>query len=474
MVNIEQKKKSKQESKKEREGQKVRRIASIHLIPFSFLAAILIGTCLLLIPAATAPGEHTDFVTALFTATTSVCVTGLVVVDTYAHWSIFGQAIILILAQLGGLGIITVASLFMMLGRKKFTLGNSMLLMDALNLDVNNGLLRFLTRIIQGTFLVELLGTVLYACAFVPKFGLVKGLWAALFNSVSAFCNAGMDVMGADSMTGWRDDPLVMGVTMVLILLGGLGYVVWFDLAGNIKRGLKKRFTPRQIISRLSEHSKLVLVLTLVLLFGGAVFFFLTEYDNPETIGNLSLSGKLANSLFQSVTLRTAGFTSFPQEKLRLVSCLGAYILMFIGGSPVGTAGGVKTVTFFLVIMNVVSYLQGKKVDILFRRRVSTELMRKASAVVFVSMFTVAALSMVLLCIEPVALEDALYEIVSASATVGLSRGLTSSLHTGGRLVVILAMYLGRIGPIAMAIAFTGQNAERQKLRYAEGRFYVG
>ena len=450
------------------------RLSSAHLIPCSFLAAILCGTLLLMLPWATAQWDHTDFLTALFTATTSVCVTGLVVADTYSHWSLFGQIVILLLVQIGGLGIIAVTSLFLLWRGDKMSLGGRVLLKDALNLEQDVNPVRFLIRLFQGTILVEAAGAVLYTFAFVPEYGAGKGIWASIFNAVSAFCNAGMDVMGADSLAGWRQNPLVMAVTMLLIVLGGLGYVVWFDLLKGVRSGISRRFTPVQMWKRLSEHTKLVLCMTVGLLAAGTVFFFLAEFHNPDTIGGMSLQDKLVNSLFQSVTLRTAGFTTIPQEKLTGLSCLAAYIFMFIGGSPIGTAGGVKTVTIFLVILNVVSYIRDQDATILFRRKISEEIMRKAAAVVFVGLATVFLLTMALMAVEHVELTDALYEVVSASATVGLTRGLTPSLNAYGRLVVILAMYLGRIGPISMAIFFTGRREKNHKITYADGKFYVG
>ena len=237
--------------------------ASEHLIPLSFLGAILIGTILLLLPFSTVPGETTDFMTALFTATTSVCVTGLIVVDTYSHWSVFGQVIILILAQIGGLGIITVASTFMLVSRRKITMGQRMILKDALNLNERTGILKILVRIIRGTIIVELIGAILYAIRFIPMLGVKKGIWASVFNSVSSFCNAGMDVVGPTSMGVFNSDVTVLMTTMILIVLGGLGYVVWFDLTEGLVNSIKKRYSPRQMWSRFSEHTKLVLSLTI-------------------------------------------------------------------------------------------------------------------------------------------------------------------------------------------------------------------
>ena len=427
-----------------------------------------------MLPVSTAPGEETGIVTATFTSTTSVCVTGLVVVDTYAHWSTFGQAVILTLVQIGGLGVVAVGSMIMLIGRKKFSLGDRKLLGDSLNIDKNRGLLLFLKRIFKSVFVVEAVGAALFAVRFIPLLGVGKGIWASIFQSISAFCNAGMDVVGPNSMIDFQDSTYLMGVTMTLIVLGGLGFVVWFDVIDGVREGIKKRRSPAKIFRRLPVHSKLVLIMTASLLVGGMLYVLAAEFHNPDTIGRMPLSKKLLNSMFQSVTFRTAGFASIPQDKLTEGTCFLGYLLMFIGGSPVGTAGGVKTVTMFFVFMNAVSYIRGKKENVVFHRRVSEESMRKAAAVVFVSFVTVFVMTLLLMTRGGIVLTDALYEVVSALATVGLSRSLTPTLDTIGRLIIIVCMYLGRIGPISMALFFSKDAGAKNKIRHAEGTFYVG
>ena len=449
------------------------RIKPIHFIPGSFLVAIIIGTLLLMLPFSTAPGADVSALTAAFTATTSVCVTGLVVVDTYANWSLFGQLIILILIQIGGLGVVAVGAMVLLVGKKKFTLTDRKLLENSLNIEKNRGLLRFLKRIFQGVFIVELTGAVLYSFKLIPLLGLKNGIWASLFQSVSAFCNAGMDVIGPNSMMDFNDSPYMMCITMALIILGGLGFVVWFDLIDGIKDGIKNKRSLSRIFTHLPVHSKLVLCLTLFLILSGTLIVFASEFDNPDTIGNMSIGGKLLNSMFQSVTFRTAGFASVPQDKLTEVSCIIGYILMFIGGSPVGTAGGIKTVTVFLVFMNAYSYINGRE-NVIFNRRVSEELMRKAAAVVTYSIVAVFTMTTLLIISDKVTLTDGLYETVSALATVGLSRSLTPNLTVTGRILIIISMYLGRIGPISMAIFFTKGNGSEHKIKHAEGTFHVG
>ena len=453
---------------------KRKRISSTRLIPLSFLAAILVGALLLMLPVSSATGQWTDFITALFTSTTSVCVTGLVVVDTFRHWSSFGHVVILCLIQIGGFGIITVISMIMLLTQKKFSLGDRKMLQDSLNLNTDTGILKILIRIFKGTLVVELAGAFFYMIVFVPEFGIGKGIWISIFTAVSAFCNAGIDIIGAVSLSDYHSNAIILCVTMVLIILGGLGYVVWFDLSAGLRNGVARRFHPVQIFKRLSEHTKLVLLVTSLLILTGWVVFFTAEYGNPSTIGNMTLPDKLLNSLFESVTLRTAGFATFPQAELTDFSCVITYVLMFIGGSPVGTAGGIKTVTFYLAIAGIFSYIKSDDTHILFHRKVSDESMKKASVIVSVSSFTVIMLTLTLIATNPVSIQDALFEVISASATVGLTRDLTAGLNTVGRLIIILAMYLGRIGPISLAIFFAGRSKRENKCKYIEGKFFVG
>ena len=443
------------------------------VIPLSFIAAITIGTLLLLLPFSTAAGETTDFLTALFTATTSVCVTGLVVVDTYAHWSLIGKIIILCLIQIGGLGIVTVMAAFMLSMKKRFSLTAQLILQDTFNLNSLKGLLHFLGLALNWTVLVEFIGALLYMPAFIPRFGIGEGIWQSFFTSISAFCNAGIDIMGPDSLISYQSNPLVLLNTCFLIVTGGIGYFVLIDMHDSLIGGLRKKFDLKTTVSRFSVHTKLVLSATFFLIFGGALIIFLCEYSNPGTIGNMSLGDKILNSIFQSVTFRTAGFASVPQNMLRSSTALLGCVMMFVGGSPVGTAGGVKTVVLAVVIMNAVSYIRSVDETVLFNRRVNKELIRRANAIVVVALMGVIVHLFALLCVTDVDLLDGLYEVVSAICTVGLSRNLTAALNSAGRIVIIVCMYLGRIGPISMAIFFRKPNNEHHISR-AEGKFIVG
>ena len=451
-----------------------RRLSSTQIIVLGFLGAIFAGTLFLMIPAATAAGAHTSFLTALFTATTSICVTGLVVVDTFSHWSFLGQLIILLLIQIGGFGVITLYSGIMMLLKKSFTLRTRLLIQDYYNLDSIQGLIRFLIKVIKGSFFVEGLGVILYSFMFIPRFGFLKGLWVSIFNAVSAFCNAGMDVIGNCSLIEYQTNLPMNLITIFLTVSGGLGYVVWFDCIENIKKAFKQKYGLKIFWRRLGEHSKLVINLTLFFLVSGTLLVLLFEWNNPETIGNLSFGNKLLASFFQSVTFRTAGFATIPQESLTPSTCLVACIYMFIGGSPVGTAGGVKTVTVFVVLLNVMSFIRNRTEPVVFSRSISEKLINKANAIVISNLLLTITLIVALMQTCSVPLIDAAYEIFSATGTVGLSRALTSSLTVPGMIIVMIGMYAGRIGPISMALFFSTSRSEKNEIKFSSGHFIVG
>lgn len=449
-------------------------ISSAQMIPISFCFAILLGGLLLMLPISSAEGRWTPFIDAIFTSATSLCVTGLTVVDTAGHWSFFGQSVIMFLIQIGGLGVIAILSLLMLAAQKRLSLGDRIMLRDSLNFDTTSGIIKFLIRIIKATIAIEFIGAIMYSFVFIPQYGFARGVWFSCFHSVSAFCNAGLDILGKSSLTAYNGNSAILTITMALIILGGGGFVVWFDIMDKLIYGLKKKYSIGQIASRLSEHTKLVLILTLVLIFLGAGIIFLAEYNNPDTIGNMSLGGKILNSLFESVTFRTAGFCTFSQKKMTDISCIFAYLLMFIGGSPIGTAGGVKTTTFYLAVINVTSYLYGEDNARVFHKTLSAAQMRKATVIVSVSLVTVIMFTLFLIGTNPVSVQDGLFEIVSASGTVGLSRDITPTLNTTGKFIVTMTMYLGRIAPISMAIFLAKVKPKKAAIRNPGGKFFIG
>lgn len=436
----------------------------------SFLAAILIGTALLCLPVSSADGKATAFIDALFTATTSVCVTGLVVMPTVTSWSVFGQAVILVLIQVGGLGIITIMSGVMILLHKKMGIGDRLLLQDAFNLNSLSGLVKFVKKVLGGTFVVEGVGALLLMTVFIPQFG-AKGVWISVFTAVSAFCNAGIDIIAENSLCNYVFNPVMNVVISALIILGGIGYIVWWDVVRVIK---SYGFKLKGFFKKLTLHSKIAITATLVLIFGGAVLIFAFEYNNPQTMKDYTLLQKIGASLFQSVTTRTAGFATVPQENLSNASAMVSLLLMFIGGSPVGTAGGVKTVTFAVIFATALATV-GKKDDTeLFGRQLTKQAIGKASAVVCIS-FAIMFISTVLLsAVTNASAIDIVYETVSATATVGLTRNLTPSLNTAGKMIIIATMYLGRVGPISLAIAFNRKKENQSIIRNPVEEISVG
>lgn len=422
------------------------------------MVTIIVGSLLLSLPVSSADGVAVPYVDALFTATTSTCVTGLVVTPTFNSWSIFGQIIILILIQIGGLGVITVMSAMMIFIRRKMGIEDRILLQDAFNLNSMSGIVKFVKQVVTGTFIIEGIGAAVYMVAFVPQFG-PRGIWISIFTAVSAFCNAGLDIISENSLCDFALNPLVNIVTVLLIILGGIGYVVWWD----VLRVLKQKKCKRKIRA-LSLHSKIAISTSLFLIVFGTVCFFVFEYNNPETIKDYSLIEKIEVSLFQSVTTRTAGFATIPQENLTNASSAVALLLMFIGGSPVGTAGGIKTVTFTVLVWSAVSQIKNKNSVSVFNRTLTTIAVNKAVAVAIMSLFTVSLSTVLLAAVTQADMLDIIFEAVSATATVGLTRNLTSSLNLMGKIIIIATMYFGRVGPISLAVAFLAKRKNNNKI----------
>ena len=427
-------------------------LSTTQIIMLSFLGLILLGSVLLSLPISATGGKAVPYLDALFTATTATCVTGLVTVPTVSTWSIFGQAVILILIQIGGLGVITIISAVMILLNKRMGIGNRLLLQDAFNLNSLSGIVHFVKRVMWGTFLVEGIGALCYMPVFVPEFGW-RGIWISVFTSISAFCNAGIDIIAENSLCNYATNPIVNLNTALLIILGGIGYIVWWD----VLQTSRKR---RRGFRHLTLHSKIAIVTTAILTLGGGLLIFLFEYHNPLTIGNMSLFDKIQVSLFQSVTTRTAGFATVPQQDLTNASSILSLLLMFIGGSPVGTAGGVKTVTIAVLAVSAMATIQNKHEVTLFDRHISKQAVKKSVAIIAMSFGIMFISTLLLSAVSSADTLDILYETVSATATVGLTRDLTPQLGNMGKIVMIGTMYLGRVGPISLALAL---NSSRKK-----------
>ncbi len=430
------------------------------VLALGFASLIIIGTILLNLPIATQSGESIGFVNALFTAASAVCVTGLVVVNTAEFWSMFGQSVILILIQIGGLGVMTMATAGALIVGKKITLRERLIIKEQLNQSSMTGLVRLTIYVLLSTFAIEAFGALLLSFKFIPMYGFLTGIWQSVFHSISAFCNAGFDITGS-SLSPFVGDLGINMVISVLVILGGLGFSVFIDIS-NFNR-----------FKRFKLHTKFVLTITAMLLGFGMIAFMFTEFNNPNTIGNMNFSNKLIASFFQSVVPRTAGFNSVNIGGLRDTTVFLFIILMFIGGSPGSTAGGVKTTTFGTLILTTISVIRGEKDVTLFKRRIGDNIINRSLAIVTVGITWIIIVSTILTITEDAVFLDLLFETTSAFATVGLSRGLTPDLSNVGKLLITLTMYAGRVGPLTMAFAFAQRN-KLSKYRYAEGTIIVG
>lgn len=448
---------------------------STHIVIYGFLSVILLGAFILMLPICSATGQWTDFLTALFTATTSTCVTGLVVVPTYAYWSVTGKVIILILIQLGGLGIICIATGVLMVVGKRITLKERRLIQESYNLDSGQGIIKHIRAIFMGTFVMETIGTLLYCVRFIPKFGMVKGLWYSVFHSVSAFCNAGLDLLGENSLIPYQSDVLVNLTTIFLIVTGGIGFIVWWDILKLYRMVRYEGMPIRKVPERMSLHTKLAMTVTLVLLLGGTILTLIFEYSNPETLGNLSFGNKILASLFQSVTLRTAGFCTIDQMGFQSASFIIFCLLMLIGGSPMGTAGGIKTTTMALLFLEVRSVVRGKNETEAFRRRINKDNVKTALAVIAIAVSMLMLAIIMLTFTEDASLKKITFEVFSAIGTVGITMGLTAELSLLGKVVIITLMFFGRVGPITIAMALAKRKRTDQHLKdLPEKRIIIG
>ena len=430
-----------------------------------FLGVILLGAVLLYLPVSnTQPIAFTD---ALFTSATSVCVTGLVTVVPASQFTLFGKVILLLLIQIGGLGVIACGTLFLFLLNKKITIQERVVLKEAYGADRLGGIVRLVRKVILGTFAVEGAGAVLYAFQFIPEYGLVRGIGYSVFHAVSAFCNAGIDILGSSSLSSYVTNPVINVTTILLIILSGIGFTVWFDVIDNNRRLIRGEVPKRWWFTRLRLQSKLAIMMTVFLILAGTVFVFMAEYGNPDTIGELSMGQKLMASMFQSVTTRTAGFCTVSQGALHTESKLFCAILMFIGGSPGGTAGGVKTTTFAMLFLACLTFVRGGNDTECMGRKITVANFRTGFAVVMVAFAVFIAGTIAVLFLEPdsILLENVIYETASAVGTVGLTADLTPRLCRASQYVLMVMMYIGRLGPLTMALMFAGKTHPRDRIR---------
>lgn len=444
--------------------EKRKKFNQVQFIAVGFLIMIAVGTLLLMLPISSKSGEWTDPLSALFTATSTSCVTGLAVVDTFTHWSGFGQVVLLTLIQIGGLGFITIGVSFAVLFRRKIGLRQRDLLRESVNALELGGIIRLWRKIVGGTFIFEGIGAILLAIRFIPEFGFGYGLYMSVFHSVSAFCNAGFDLMGQkeaySSFSSYVNDPLVNIVVCSLIIIGSLGFIVWKDLVEN---GFHW--------TRYKLHTKIVLLTTAVLVIGGTVLMYI--FERNYTIAEMSVSDGILASFFGSVTTRTAGFNTVDTAALSPAGKLITIMLMFIGGSPGSTAGGVKTTTIAVLAIFVFTSLRNSSGCNVFKRRISEEIIRKASMVFLLNLVCALVGALIILGTSNLAFDDVIFETISAVSTVGMTTGITRSLNVVSRIVIVILMYVGRVGSMTFALSLI-QRPSGQATTLPEEKITIG
>lgn len=445
-----------------------RNLNPTRIVVVGFLAIIFLGSLLLWLPISSRSGQFTNPLICLFTATSATCVTGLVQVDTYLHWNFFGQGLILLLIQIGGLGFVSVLSILSFLLRQRIGLSQRLIMASALNMNNTEGVVRVVKRALKVTFLIEGLGAIFLAFRFMPQFGVGKGLWFSVFHSVSAFCNGGFDLMGGEtgefsSLAGYVNDPYILFVLMFLIVAGGLGFFVWEDL-------IQKKWN----YQKLSLYSKMVMNMSFALVLSGFVLFLLLEWNNQGTLGDLPTHSRIINALFQSITLRTAGFAAIDQAALTDGAALSSLAYMLIGGSSGSTAGGLKTVTVGILILALGQNLQGHD-NVVYRGRTIPHRQVISAMVLLQMMLMMFFLGTLALTItDNASFLPSAYEAASAMGTVGLSMNLSPQLNALSSLVIIVLMFLGRVGILSLSIAFMTKKRQANIVKYPTVDMMVG
>ncbi len=450
---------------------KLKEMNPVRTIVLSFLGVIFFGTLFLILPFSSKDLVFTPFQDAFFTATSATCVTGLVVVDTYAYWSLFGQIIILLMIQIGGLGLLTFVTLFNFAIRKKLGLRKMQLAADSINSDTFSDSRSVLRTVIRFSLTTELIGALILMTVFIPDFGLSQGLFASIFIAISAFCNAGFDVLGITtpyaSLTEYYSNPIVLITVMGLIICGGLGFLVWHDL---------KNYTKTK---RLELHTKVVLLTTSALILIGTIIFLITEWSNTATLYEMSFGEKLLNSAFQSVTCRTAGFNAIDTANMTYASKIASIFLMFIGAAPGSTGGGIKITTFTVIVAVVISVLKGRDDTVLLGRKIDKNVVFKSLTIVILSILFIficsVSVSLVISQNPNFTQLDMTFESVSAFATVGLSSGITAMFDTFSKIVFSILMFFGRVGPISFILSMSLNSIDKAKNQIIpDGKIMVG
>lgn len=442
-------------------------------IAISFGFVIFLGAFLLMLPISNQNGAFFPFIDALFTATSAVCVTGLAISPPAIQFTLFGQIIMLLLIQIGGLGLMTLIATIAVKLRNYLSLQDKITIREMLNQSNMLDFKSFLKRIVKYTLFFEMIGTLFLCIVFIPDYGPAKGLFTALFTAVSAFCNAGFDLIGHENLVPYAESTIVNFTVMGLIIMGGLGFIVYFDIRDKIGALLHRKLRFRLFLSRLMLQTKIVLLLTFLLLLLPALLIFLFEHTNIDTLGSLSFPGKIYASLFNSTTLRTAGFATVNFGLLTQATQFIMMICMFIGGSPGGSAGGIKTTTFAILILCLISALKGNEKIVIFHRNIPKALIQRSIAIFMINIVALFLGILVLLICTPFNFMEICFEATSALATVGLSLGITSHLPTLGKVVIIILMYVGRIGIITFLVSFV-RKQNKEVIDYADGSIMIG
>lgn len=439
------------------------KLTPVQILAIGFATVILIGAILLNLPIATQDRSRTPFIDCIFVSTSATCVTGLVTVDTGTHWSYFGKTVIMFLIEIGGLGFMSFATLIALLLGKRITLKERLVMQEALNSFSLQGLVKMAKYVLIFTFSIQLAGALLLSTEFIPEFGLGKGIYYSVFHAISAFCNAGFDLIGEfRSLTPYADNTVIIITIGSLIIIGGLGFYVWQEIY-NFK-GLRK----------LSLHSKVALSVTAFLLVTGTILMFIFESNNPGTMKNMSFKGKVLSSFFAAVTPRTAGFNSISTSDMTNAGVFLTIILMFIGGAPGSTAGGIKITTAGVLAMTVISIVKGREDTEIYKKRIAKDTVYKSLSITIIALALVITVTMILSITEPSAsLEYLLYEATSAFATVGMTLGLTTELSFVGKIIVAFTMYCGRLGPLTVFLALASR-VNSNKIKYPEDKILVG
>ncbi len=439
------------------------KFSEVQVLALGFFIVIFIGCTILSLPISSASGEATNFLDSIFTATSATCVTGLVTVDTGTHWNLFGQTVIMILIEIGGLGFMSFATFISVLIGRRITLKSRLLMQEAMNTFNIQGLVKMLKKVMLFTFIIQFIGALILSTQLIPEFGVARGIYISIFSSISTFCNAGFDLFGNfNSYTAYYDNSIILLTVSALIAIGGLGFIVLLELY-NYKSTKK-----------LSLHAKVVLLITTILIVGGTIVMFILEYNNPNTIGNMNIKDKIVNSIVASISPRTAGINSVPIDKMTTTSKFITVILMFIGGSPGSTAGGLKTSTFGIILCTAISVIKGKENADIFGRTIPRGLQLKAVTLLIIGMGLVTTVTMALTIAEPnEAFLDVLYEATSAFGTVGLTTGVTQRLSEPGKIIIIMLMYLGRVGPLTVVMALISRK-KGTNYKYPEGKILIG